>query len=90
MNRAQRVVLIVYCLLIVYCCVWIPWHAHVSTTAEHWYAGGSIRLGYGWVWAAPGLYAVPDAGVILLRVIAASGLGAAAFLIAGLKPTTRN
>jgi TRAP-type uncharacterized transport system fused permease subunit len=24
MNRAQRVVLIVYCLLLTYCCVWIP------------------------------------------------------------------
>jgi hypothetical protein len=24
-NRAQRVVLVLYCSLLAYCCVWIPW-----------------------------------------------------------------
>jgi hypothetical protein len=29
-SRPQRIVLIIYCLMLVYCCVWIPWHGHVK------------------------------------------------------------
>lgn len=25
MTRTQRVVLVVYCLLVVYCCLWVAW-----------------------------------------------------------------
>jgi hypothetical protein len=52
MNRSQRVVLIVYCLLLTYCCVWIPWceNYHVTSPyARHTY----YRIGYGWLWAGP-------------------------------------
>ena len=46
MNRAQRVVLFGYCLLILYGCLWIPWRvpnpAHLSDQA-----------GFGWIWAGP-------------------------------------
>ena len=47
MNRAQRIVLIVYCLLLAYCCVWIPWQYQPQQS------GPPLRLGYGWVWAGP-------------------------------------
>lgn len=49
MNRTQRVVLVVYCLLLAYCCVWIPWHVkHPGRYGDEF-----IRLGYGWLWAGP-------------------------------------
>lgn len=46
MNKAQRVVLILSCLLLVYCCVWIPWHVRLRYPS-----GAYERVGYGWVWA---------------------------------------
>lgn len=57
MTRGQRVVLIVYCLLVVYCCVWVPWHITVAPAT----AGSSNqrRVGYGWLWAGP----IPSAPV---------------------------
>jgi hypothetical protein len=45
MNRPQRIVLIVYCLLLVYCCLWIPWHVRHRLTDR--------RTGYGWLWTGP-------------------------------------
>jgi len=45
MTRAQRIVLILYCLLLAYCCVWIPWKGTNDL--------GRQRMGYGWVWAGP-------------------------------------
>lgn|SRR5438552_7050810 len=91
MNRAQRVVLIAYCLLLIYCCLWIPWHRHVSAASPRWYAGNSIRLGYGWLWIGPrgvgeeGVYADPDLYVIALRIGAATAVSASAFLLSGMK-----
>jgi len=77
MNRAQRIVLILYCLLIVYCCLWVPWHVIEQT-------GISARIGYGWLWIGPSVgyapYASPDLAVIVLRLIAATALAGAAFL----------
>ena len=83
MNQAQRVVLILYCLLIVYCCVWIPWH----TPARH-LADGAIRsgedVGYSWLWVVPDSYATPDLARIVLRFVAVTASAAALFFLAGL------
>ncbi|MGA7288837.1 MAG: hypothetical protein WBX02_12130, partial [Terriglobales bacterium] len=83
MTRAQRIVLIAYCLLLAYCCLWVPWIGH--------YDGDKLSLGYGWIWAptqgmgGPG---EPDPFAILLRVVAATAVSGAAFLVAGKwKPT---
>jgi hypothetical protein len=53
MNRLQRIPLVLYCLLVVYCCVWVPWHIVPP-------ADPAIRTGYGWLWAGP-LPPTPDA-----------------------------
>jgi len=50
MKRLQRILLAAYFLLLVYCCVWIPWHVkQVSRYARAEY----VRVGYGWLWAGP-------------------------------------
>ena len=93
MNRPQRIVLILYCLLLAYCCVWIPWHSHMSPALSHGYADSYIRLGYGWLWIGSldiGGYAAyatatPDLPLIQLRLIAATAIGVAAFLLAGIR-----
>jgi hypothetical protein len=78
-----------YCLLLVYSSIWIPWHRHVSATIPHWYAGNYIRLGYGWLWAGPrnggpdALYATPDLALVVLRMIASTAVGAAAYFLTG-------
>lgn len=43
MNKAQRIVLIAYCLLVVYCCVWVPWMVREQQA--------KLQQGYDWVWA---------------------------------------
>lgn len=87
MNRAQRVVLVLYCLLLVYCSVWIPWQEQARHFAE-----GMIRpayhLGYGWLWVPPDSSAVPDLVRIVLRFGAATALAAAVFLISGISRKT--
>jgi hypothetical protein len=47
-NRTQRIVLILYCLSLAYCCVWIPWRVPYNRAATMY-----DRVGYGWVWAGP-------------------------------------
>jgi hypothetical protein len=92
MSKAQRVTLTLCCLLVVYCCVWVPWHRHISATHEVWYADDFRRLGYGWLWAGPdgadeeALYASPDLVLIGLRLLASTALAACGFLIAGIFP----
>jgi hypothetical protein len=46
MTWARRIVLIVYCLLIVYCRLWVPWHSVPPDDAQ-------VRTGYGWLWIGP-------------------------------------
>ena len=118
MNRPQRIVAVLYCLLVVYCCVWIPWHATAVLVEEDETAKSrkttvlDIRLGYAWLWSQAGppiqheeeLKAgdprfldvltrgairilqqeseTPDMVIIALRLVAATALGAAAFLLA--------
>ena len=49
MNRTQRIILVIYCLSLAYCFVWIPW----SVTTSDRFGTSRQRLGYGWVWAGP-------------------------------------
>jgi hypothetical protein len=80
MNRSQRIVLILYCLLLVYCCVWIPWHVVTEDQSN-------IRVGYGWLWSGPaegGPLASPELSLIALRIVAATSIFGALFLFAGL------
>lgn len=46
MTRAQRIVAVLYCLLVVYCAVWVPWVANTKNIKD-------IHQGYGWVWSPP-------------------------------------
>jgi hypothetical protein len=87
MNRAQRIVLIVYCLLIIYCCAWVPWHLAQTIASE---SQDELRCGYGWLWigpSEPAYYnesATPNLTVIGLRLLAASAMSGAGFLLAGM------
>ena len=82
MNLAQRVVIVISCLLLVYCCLWIPFH--VQTYRQGVGSTGYYRMGYAWLWIGPDRYATPDGSLILLRLIAAAALSCAAFLLAGI------
>jgi hypothetical protein len=74
MNRAQRIIIVLYCLLVVYCCVWVPWHITLSTVGE-------VQAGYKWLWTVnPG---GPNMAAISLRLLASTALGIAAYLLAG-------
>jgi len=74
MNRSQRIVAVLYCLLVVYCCVWVPWHVKLPEVGE-------VQLGSRWLWSVDS--GGPDVAAIALRLLAATALGVAAFLLAG-------
>lgn len=74
MTLAQRIVLVLYCLLVVYCCVWVPWHVRLPEVGE-------VQLGSRWLWTVDS--GGPDISAIGLRLLAATALGVAAFLMAG-------
>jgi hypothetical protein len=82
MTWARRTVLIVYSLLIVYCCPWVPWHVVQSPAYQHEH---EIRVGYGWLWMGPseGAFyddnATPDLPIIGLRLLAATALAGIGF-----------
>src|SRR5207237_9733127 len=82
MNLPQRIVLVIYCLLLVYCCLWIPFH--VQTYRQGVGSTGYYRMGYAWLWIGPDRYATPDATLILARLVSASALSSAAFLLPGI------
>jgi hypothetical protein len=78
MSRAQRIVVIVYCLAVAYCCLWVPWHIAQQ--------GDYLRVGYGWLWSGPsnadyGVLPAPDIPIIGLRILAATAIGIAAFCV---------
>jgi hypothetical protein len=84
MNTAQRIILIVYCVLLLYCCLWIPWHIHVYASDYRHFP--DQRVGYGWLWAGPisgwnARYATPDIPLILLRILAVTAIAGIALLI---------
>jgi hypothetical protein len=48
MSRSQRIVAVLYCLLVVYCCTWVPWvfmMPHAEAQAS------KMQQGYDWVWS---------------------------------------
>jgi hypothetical protein len=84
MNRSQRIVLVPYLLLVLYCCVWVPWHLVQSPATEGFH---QWRTGYGWLWSGPSgavdgasRYSSPDLPIIGLRLLAATALSGAVFL----------
>jgi hypothetical protein len=86
MNKTQRIIAVLYCLLVVYCCVWVPWHLIQSPASEGFH---QWRTGYGWLWNGPSgavdrgwLYSSPDLPIIGLRLLAVTALAGAAFMAA--------
>lgn len=75
MTRTQQIVAVLYCLLVAYCCAWVPWVANNTVVRDY-------HQGYGWVWNPPTEIGVPSLTVIATRILAATALGAAAFLLA--------
>lgn len=79
MNRMLRVVLVLYCLLFAYCCLWVPWHLVQ--------AQDRVRAGYGWLWRGPvnppvdAILTTPDLAIIALRIPALTAITAAVFLV---------
>jgi hypothetical protein len=85
MSWAQRIIVVIYCLLLAYCCIWVPWRETVTTGGERKFD----YVAYSLVWAAPNTYqlgyaAVPDMHLILLRIVALTAITSAVFIIAGL------
>lgn len=82
MNLKQRVVLVLYCAAITYCCVWIPWRF----TYGHDLTKTTFGV-YSFVWLYPdegfrrGYSATPDMHLIFLRIVTTSAIGAALFAI---------
>jgi hypothetical protein len=92
MNRAQRIVLILYCLLVVYCCVWVPWHLVQSPATDGFH---EWRTGYGLIWngpskfadspSGPSIYSTPNLPIIGLRLLAVTAIAGAGFVAATFK-----
>ncbi|MFZ0912870.1 MAG: hypothetical protein WBQ76_03160 [Candidatus Korobacteraceae bacterium] len=86
MNKAQRIILVIYCGLIAASCLWVPWHLS--------HGEDQYRAGYGWIWAGPrskDVYpqtTVPDLRVIALQLAGITFASAAAFFVA--KKSTHN
>ena len=81
-NRYQRIVGVIYCLAIAYCCVWIPWQV-----TESYGSHTTVYITYSLVWAAPNYEhkVGPAMQLIFLRLAASTAIGTAAFLLAGMK-----
>src|SRR5439155_23158416 len=82
MKPALRIMLVIYCLLFTYCCVWIPWRV---TTWRRWDSPRHFaEVTYSLLWLAPGrgydshlLTALPDIPLITLRILALTALAIA-------------
>jgi hypothetical protein len=74
MTWAQRIVLIVYC------CLWVPWHSVPPDDIQ-------VRTGYGWLSIGPPTKskyywetATPDLPIIGLQLLAATALASIGFV----------
>jgi len=76
MTRAQRIVVVTYCLAVVCCCVSVPSHYQLPNS--------NLGVRYTvWLWSADGMtIGTYDTTTIVLRLLAATALCAAAFLLA--------
>lgn len=88
MNRAPRIVLVLYCLCVLYCCLWVPWFVEMGAVGR---LPTHLRVGYGWLWVGPqaspypAASTSPDLCLIVLRLVAATAIGGAAFFLVGLR-----
>jgi hypothetical protein len=89
MNQIQRIVVVIYCLLLAYCCIWVPWQivGTVGSAPEHKIS----NIIYSPVWDAPiGSYETsPDMRLIILRAVAITAIAGAAFVSAGIAKASR-
>jgi hypothetical protein len=77
---------VIYCLLLAYCCIWVPWRETIIIGQRK-----ADDVVYSLVWAAPNTYqlgyaAVPDMHLIFLRIVALTAIISAVFILAGLFP----
>jgi hypothetical protein len=85
MNKAQRIILVIYFILLAYCCIWIPWRVMVGASPRQF-----THVVYCLIWAVPnigyvpGFNAVLEKNVILLRIVALTGTSAATSEFSGL------
>jgi len=90
MNKAQRIVLVIYCFLLAYCCIWIPWRIVVTNNVRH-----DTYFRWSFVWVTPDYdslftydtphwmsFAAPEMHLILLRIVAVTAIAGAGFIIA--------
>lgn len=84
MSRSRRIVAVLYCLLVAYCSLWVPWHMGQGEAYE--------RIGYGWLWIGPPLpnhgaiICAPDIPIITLRFIAVTAICGAAYIASRQRP----
>src|ERR1019366_2444511 len=88
MNRVQRVIVVIYLLAVTYCFLWVPWCIHWHTTSDSRRLPLE-RVGYGWLWGGLGntpysRLAAPDFPLIGMRLVAATALCLAAYLVLNL------
>jgi hypothetical protein len=77
-----RAILMGYCLFVSYCCTWIPWQVTCGSGPRK-----AQYITYSWVWSAPkycifGGTVGPQIAVITLRIISATTISAAIFIVA--------
>jgi len=80
MTRLQRIAAFLYCLAVVYCCIWVPWRVTLPSVGE-------LQQGCRWLWTLDA--GGPNIAAIALRLIAVTALGGAAFLLTGKWKGTR-
>lgn len=84
MNAAQKVVVVIWCLLVASVCAYVPW----KLSAERLQSATA----YSWIWSPPEQWrlraVVVDIGRVALEIIAVSALAASVFLAAGWLPPT--
>jgi hypothetical protein len=83
LNLPRRIILVIYCVFLCYCLVWIPWQ---STTAVG--SRNLIEINYSLLWRVPDCYCAtlePDLRLIAVRIGLVTAITGAAFLLAGIQ-----
>jgi len=80
-----KIILIIYCLAIVFVCIFVPWKAEIR--GSYYSQGVTISLNYSFIWSPPakGL-GIVDFQRVVLEIIGITALLGLAFVLArGLK-----
>ena len=86
LTRSQRIVLILYCLAVAYCCLWVPWIYNLPGDGIK-----NVQGGYALIWdGPPSGFGVPNLIAIIVRIMAVTALSAAAFVLTGMRISWRN